>query len=206
MSSTSEPGPLQLVVGDEEFLAERAVSDLVRRARQRDPETELRRFRTSEVAPGELAGHLSPSLFAEGRVIVLTHGQDANKDMTAAIADYVKDPADGIVLVVQHAGGAKGKAVLDLMRKAGAHTVTCNRITRADERSDFVRDEVRRHGGPWGWIAGRAVLDVLFGVLLLLWPASGILAMLWLVGAFALAAGVLLLVQAFGSRTHPALG
>lgn len=147
VSSTSEPGPLQLVVGDEEFLAERAVSDLVRRARQRDPETELRRFRTSEVAPGELAGHLSPSLFAEGRVIVLTHGQDANKDMTAALADYVKDPADGIVLVVQHAGGAKGKAVLDLMRKAGAHTVTCNRITRADERSDFVRDEVRRHGG-----------------------------------------------------------
>lgn len=67
-------------------------------------------------------------------------------------------------------------------------------------------NEVRRHGGPWGWVAGRAVLDVLFGVLLLLWPASGILAMLWLVGTFALAAGVLLLVQAVGSRTHPALG
>ncbi|OLL86704.1 DNA polymerase III delta subunit [Pseudonocardia sp. Ae263_Ps1] len=144
---TAPPDPLQLVVGDEEFLAERAVSDLVRRVRQQDAEAELRRFRTSEVAPGELAGHLSPSLFAEARVIVLTHGQDATKDMVAAIADYVRDPAEGIVLVVQHAGGAKGKAVLDLLRKAGAHVTTCNRITRADERSEFVHAEVRRNGG-----------------------------------------------------------
>ncbi|MBC3193232.1 DNA polymerase III subunit delta [Pseudonocardia sp. C8] len=141
------PAPLQLVVGEEEFLAERVVSDLVRRVRDQDPEVELRRFRTSEVAPGELAGHLSPSLFAEGRVIVLTHAQEATKDMIAAIADYARDPAEGIVLVTQHAGGAKGKALLDLMKKAGAHVTTCNRITRADERSDFVHAEVRRHGG-----------------------------------------------------------
>ncbi|MFP5072463.1 DNA polymerase III subunit delta [Pseudonocardia nantongensis] len=144
---TDPPGPLQLVLGDEEFLAERAVSELVRRARQQDPETELRHFRTSEVAPGDLAGHLSPSLFAEGRVIVLTHAQDATKDMVAAIAEYAKDPAEGIVLVAQHAGGAKGKALVDTLRKAGAGVTTCNRITRADERSDFVHAEVRRKGG-----------------------------------------------------------
>ncbi|GAA1385293.1 DNA polymerase III subunit delta [Pseudonocardia kongjuensis] len=141
------PAPLQLVVGDEEFLAERAVSELVRRIRQDDPEVELRRFRTSEVAPGELAGHLSPSLFAESRVIVLTHAQDTTKDMLAALAEYTKDPAPGIVLVAQHAGGAKGKAVVDLLKKAGAQVTTCNRITRADERSDFVHAEVRRNGG-----------------------------------------------------------
>ena len=145
--ASEPPAPLQLVVGDEEFLAERAVSDLVRRVRERDPEVELRRFRTSEVAPGELAGHLSPSLFAESRVIVLTQAQDATKDMVAAVAEYAKDPAEGIVLVARHAGGAKGKALLDEMRKAGAHVTTCNRITRADERSDFVHAEVRRHGG-----------------------------------------------------------
>ena len=141
------PAPLQLVVGDEEFLAERAVSELVRRIRQDDPEVELRRVRTSEVAPGELAGHLSPSLFAESRVIVLTHAQDTTKDMLAALAEYTKDPAPGIVLVAQHAGGAKGKAVVDLLKKAGAQVTTCNRITRADERSDFVHAEVRRNGG-----------------------------------------------------------
>ncbi|MEJ8277719.1 HdeD family acid-resistance protein [Pseudonocardia spirodelae] len=65
---------------------------------------------------------------------------------------------------------------------------------------------LRRHGGPWGWVAARAALDVLFGVLLLVWPATGILALLWMVGAFAVVTGVVLVVQAFGSRTHPALG
>lgn len=141
------PAPLQLVVGEEELLAERAVEDILRRAREEDPEADLRRLRTSEVAPGELAGHLSPSLFAEGRVIVLTAAQDANKDMVAAIADYAADPAPGIVLVAQHAGGAKGKAVVDTLRKAGAEVTTCNKISRAEERTDFVRAEVRRHGG-----------------------------------------------------------
>lgn len=67
-------------------------------------------------------------------------------------------------------------------------------------------NELRKHGGPWGWVAARAVLDVLFGVLLMVWPASGILAMLWLVGGFAVATGVVLVVQAFRSETHPALG
>lgn len=66
--------------------------------------------------------------------------------------------------------------------------------------------EVRKHGGPWGWVAVRAVLDVLFGVLLLVWPASGILALLWLVGAFAVVTGIVLVVQAFRSQTHPAIG
>ncbi|MFP5022264.1 DNA polymerase III subunit delta [Pseudonocardia phyllosphaerae] len=141
------PDPLQLIVGEEEFLAERAVSDLVRRVRNQDPEVELRRFKTSEVAPGELAGHLSPSLFAESRVIVLTHAQDATKDMVAAVAEYVKDPAEGIILVAQHSGGAKGKALTDLMRKSGAHVVTCEKISRPAERSDFVSSEVKRNGG-----------------------------------------------------------
>ncbi|BBG01918.1 MULTISPECIES: HdeD family acid-resistance protein [Pseudonocardia] len=67
-------------------------------------------------------------------------------------------------------------------------------------------NEVRKHGGPWGWIAGRAALDVLFGVLLLVWPASGILALLWLIGAFAVASGIVLIAQAFRSQTHPAIG
>lgn len=67
-------------------------------------------------------------------------------------------------------------------------------------------NEVRKHDGPWGWIAVRAVLDVAFGVLLLVWPASGILAMLWLVGGFAIVTGIVLIAQAFRSQTQPAVG
>jgi uncharacterized membrane protein HdeD (DUF308 family) len=43
-------------------------------------------------------------------------------------------------------------------------------------------------------------VDVLFGILLLVWPAAGILALLWLVGVFALVAGIVLAVLAFRIR------
>jgi uncharacterized membrane protein HdeD (DUF308 family) len=67
-------------------------------------------------------------------------------------------------------------------------------------------NEVRKHDGPWGWIAVRAGLDVLIGVLLLVWPATGIMALLWLFGVFALVTGIVLVIQAFRSESHPAVG
>jgi uncharacterized membrane protein HdeD (DUF308 family) len=42
---------------------------------------------------------------------------------------------------------------------------------------------------------------VVFGVLLLIWPASGILTLVWLVGIFALVGGVALIVLAFRVRS-----
>lgn len=63
--------------------------------------------------------------------------------------------------------------------------------------------QARRSGGAWGWMLVRAVLDVVFGVLLLIWPATGILALLWMLGAFSLVTGAALIGQAFrpGRRT-----
>jgi DNA polymerase III subunit delta len=141
------PGPLHLVLGEEELLVERAVRALVERSRAVDPSTELRRFRATELTPADLAESLSPSLFAEARVIVLEAAHEMGKDGAAAVTAYVADPAEGVVLVVQHAGAARGKALADALRRAGAEVVRCDRITRADERADFVRGEVRRAGG-----------------------------------------------------------
>ncbi len=156
-ASDGRPEPVNLVIGEEELLAERAVQEVVVRARAADPETEVRRLRTSEVDAQELAEHLSPSLFAEGRVVVLSAAQEAGKDMVAAVLRYAAEPADGIVLVLQHQGGARGKSFADDLRKAGAAVTRCERLTRPAERADFVRAEVRRLGGK---ITGDAV-DVL---------------------------------------------
>jgi DNA polymerase-3 subunit delta len=51
------------------------------------------------------------------------------------------------MLVLVHAGGAKGKAFADGMRDAGADVVTAAKITRHRDRVDFVNDEFRRLGG-----------------------------------------------------------
>lgn len=49
--------------------------------------------------------------------------------------------------MLHHAGGAKGKAVLDIARSAQALEIGCAKLTRPEERLEFVRSEVRRLGG-----------------------------------------------------------
>ena len=53
----------------------------------------------------------------------------------------------------------------------------------------------------WGWTLAAGVLNVVFGIVLLIWPASGILTLVWLVGIFMLAGGIALIVLAFRVRS-----
>jgi DNA polymerase-3 subunit delta len=145
-SSPPRPAPLHLVLGDEELLVERAVQAVVAAARAIDPGVEVRRLRAAEATTADLAAALGPSLFGEPRVAVLEAAHEAGKDASAAVLAHAVEPGDGIVVVVQHAGGARNKALADALRKAGAEVVRCDKL-RADERADFVRGEVRRAGG-----------------------------------------------------------
>ncbi len=158
---SARPQHLSLVLGDEELLVGRAVQETVDAARIADPQAELRTLRAAELAPGELDELVSPSLFAEGRVVVLQAAQEAGKDIIEAILDYARAPAEGIVLVVVHAGGNRGKSLVDGLRKAGAAVTECPRITRVDDRARFVRDEVRGAGRR---ITGEAVTALLDAV------------------------------------------
>lgn len=139
--------PVHLVLGEEELLVERAMQDVVALVRTQDAGADVRRLRAAELTPATLSDALSPSLFAEPRVIVLQAVHEVGKDLATAVVEQAADPADGVVLVVQHAGGARNKALADALRKGGATVVTCNKITRYEERADFVRGEVRRAGG-----------------------------------------------------------
>jgi DNA polymerase III subunit delta len=155
------PAPLRLVVGEEELLVDRAIEQVVAEVRVGDPGADVRRVRASELSPADLAESLSPSLFAEARVLVLLAAHEVGKELAAAIVAQAADPVDGIVLVVVHSGGARNKGLLDALRKAGAIVTTCDKITRMDERSDFVRAEARRVGGK---ITGDAIGALLEGV------------------------------------------
>ena len=57
--------------------------------------------------------------------------------------------------------------------------------------------------GEWALVLS-GVLSVLFGILLAVLPApAGLLSLLWLVGAYAVVFGVMLIVLAFRVRNHP---
>ena len=142
---TDEAAGLHLVLGDEELLVERAVAAVLRQARKRagTVDVPVDRMRAGEVSTSELAELLSPSLFAEERVVVLEAAGEAGKDAAALIAEAAADLPPGTMLVVVHSGGGRAKALADQLKKLEAQVHPCARIAKASERADFVRKEFR---------------------------------------------------------------
>ncbi|MEU7922833.1 DNA polymerase III subunit delta [Micromonospora zamorensis] len=139
--------PILLVLGDEELLATRAVTEAVAKVRGADPEADVREYQASALTVGEIAEMLSPSLFGGRRLLILRSGQDARKDLVAALLAYAKNPDPDVQLLVLHLGGAKGKAFADGLRAAGATVVPAAKLKGHRDRVTFVRDEIRRAGG-----------------------------------------------------------
>ncbi|GAA4781019.1 DNA polymerase III subunit delta [Actinomycetospora chlora] len=167
--SPEPPAPLHLVVGDEALLVERAVSRAIATAREADPAVEVSHVAAGEITAGVLGELVSPSLFAESRVVVVDNGHDASAEVTTLLLDYAKAPSDGVTLVVVHRGppkGGKGRrpakgketkpkgdALLEGLRSAGATEASAASLSD-DQRADFVRTEVRQAGGK---ITGEAL-------------------------------------------------
>jgi DNA polymerase-3 subunit delta len=144
----SEASPLHLVLGDEELLVERAVADVLRSARKRagtskDVDVPIDRMRAGDVSTYELAELLSPSLFADERIVVLEAAAEAGKDAVGVILSAAADVPGGTVLVVVHSGGGRAKALAGELRSLGAVMHPCARISKVGERVDFVRKEFR---------------------------------------------------------------
>lgn len=151
--------PLRLVLGDEELLVSRAVGEVTAAARAADAEADVRELTAAELAAADLFDLLSPSLFGGRRVVVVRGAHEAKPEVLEALRGYVADPAEEVVLVVVHPGGARGKSLVDALRAAGAVLVECAKVTRPEERLAFVRAEVARAGGSITPEATAVLLD-----------------------------------------------
>jgi len=157
-----------LVVGEEEFLADRAVRDAVAAARAAsaaagDDGGDLHDVDASALAPGELTTLTSPSLFGGGAIVIVRNAQNAAKEVAAELARYAASPAPDAVVVITHAGGAKGKALVADLTRARVTIEECPKLTRLSERVEFVRAEFRRAGRQADEGAVRALLDAVGG-------------------------------------------
>jgi len=158
---SDEVAGLHLVLGDEELLVERAVADVLRQARKQagTEDVPVNRLRAGEISTSELAELLSPSLFADERVVVLEAAGEAGKDAVNLIAAAAADLPPGTMLIAVHSGGGRAKALADQLKKLGAQVHPCARITKASERADFVRKEFRALKVKVGDDTVTAVLD-----------------------------------------------
>ena len=156
---------LHLILGDEELLVERAIAAVLKHARasagggSAPADIPVDRLRAGEVSTSELVELLSPSLFADERVVVLESAAEAGKDAAAIIESAAADLPDGMMLVVAHSGGGRAKSLADQLKKLGAQVHPCARITKASERADFVRKEFRALRVKVGDDTVTAVLD-----------------------------------------------
>jgi len=147
--------PVTIVVGEEEFLIDRAVRDLIAASEAGD----IHDLDAAALGPGELDSLTSPSLFGGGSVVVIRAAQNSAKEVAAELTKYAASPAPDVSLIMTHAGGTKGKELLAGVKAAGAQVIECPKVTRFAERLDFVRGEFRRAGQRADDAAARALLD-----------------------------------------------
>lgn len=133
--------PVHLVVGEDEFLAERATKDIVAEA---GPNAEVTTLRAVDATAGELAQAMSPSLFAEDRVLIVEKTELAGKEPVEALIKACVDVAPGVTVIIKHTGGGRQKSQLKKFKKlAEVHQVD---PLKEPDRHAWLTTEFKRHG------------------------------------------------------------
>ena len=129
--------------GTETVLADRAIRLLRDTLRTEDPTLEVSDLEAGSYAPGELLTLASPSLFAEPRLIRVDGVEKTSDAFLEEALAYLKSPADDTYLVLRHAGGVRGKKLLDAIRGGlgGGVEIVCAELKRDADKLDFVSAE-----------------------------------------------------------------
>ena len=132
-----------LISGPEGVLAERALASTLEALRATQPDVEVIRLAAQAYTAGEVSIHASPSLFGGAKAIVVQDLDEAGEELQADLLALLAAPVDDLWLVVTHKSGARGKKVLDTLKKSGARVLECPAIKTDRDKSDFITHEFR---------------------------------------------------------------
>lgn len=144
----ARPAPVVLVSGPEAFLADRAGQAIRAALLDANRELEVHDVDAASYTAGELFTIASPSLFAEPRLIRVEGVEKCSDAFIEDAKRYIADPADDTTLVLRHAGGQRGKALLDAVRGGAVDgiEVVCAEVKKDQDRLTFAQAEFRRLG------------------------------------------------------------
>lgn len=159
----ARPAPVVLVSGPEQFLADRASRTIREALREADAALEIHDIDASGYGQGELFTVASPSLFAEPRLIRVEGVEKASDAFIEDAKRYLAEPAEDTTLVLRHAGGQRGKGLLDAVRgepgaTRGAIEIVCAEVKKDADRLGFAQAEFRRLGAQIAPNALRALV------------------------------------------------
>lgn len=145
MTNSTQLPVVTLVVGPEQLLAERAVDEVLSGARRVDPDTERRTIDCTEAgAAGIITEACSPTLFGSGSVVIVNKVESADEGALRAIEGFAAEPTDGVAIVLLHAGGARGKKIVDRLASIATNRVDCPEV-KGRAVAEFVAAEARRN-------------------------------------------------------------
>ena len=153
LTEMSNVAPVNLIVGKEELLKDRARLAIVAAVRAEaatdsDPQgraVPVTTIRAGDMTAADAVELFSPSLFGDDRIIVITDCADAGKEPAGLVLDAAKDPAPGITMILLHSGEGRQKKMVPDLRKAGARLFDAEPLKRG-QLPGFVGEEYASHG------------------------------------------------------------
>ena len=147
MGSSEQVSPVTLLQGSERALVERELRSLRSRLAKIAPEAEWTTVSAVDYVAGEMASLVAPSLFSEERVVHVEGVQDTSPEFESDLLGYLKNPAPGVWMILEHAGGNKAPRVPRAVKGAGFPVVSCAPVKSDRDKSRLVVEEVRAAGG-----------------------------------------------------------
>lgn len=139
-----------LLTGPEEFLVEREISAALAKARKADPDIVRHDINlASSDSLAALGDAFAPTLFGGSPAVVVTGLEAAADSLPAGAADMLLaciDSGDASLIVLVHAGGSGGAALLKALRAKKVPEVACPKFKKSKDWDDFIVNEVRNHG------------------------------------------------------------
>ena len=114
--------------------------------RTASPDVEVSRINAAAYEAGTLLMQVSPSLFGESKLIEVEAVEAMNEAFLADALAYLVHPEPDAVLVLRHAGGARGKKLLDAIRSGSWPVVDCQPLKKDAEKVAFVASEFKAAG------------------------------------------------------------
>lgn len=138
-------GRTLLVTGPESLLGARAANERVRAAQAEAQGAQLNRIEAMDLDGNTLSEVTGGSLFSSDAITVINDLGSTPPELADALVAVAADVPPELCLVLIHGGGAKGKALLDRLKKARLETVEVAAVKPWD-LPKFVLAEARGHG------------------------------------------------------------
>lgn len=140
------PASIVLITGPEEYLGIRAMDSVRGHVRAATPDVEVTRVNAAAYEAGALRMHVSPSLFGERKLIEVEAVESMNDAFLADALAYLGQPEEDAILVLRHAGGTRGKKLLDAVKNGGWPVVDCQPLKKDADKAALVMLEFKAAG------------------------------------------------------------